>query len=958
MSASVSQTTNLFPFLSAEEQHRDHQAEEALFLTFNVDLGYFEARLLGLVRATGARVTVLADANVWTPDVRAIKFAGRAYHLGLVDSPTAFHPKLMVVVGPRRAVAAVGSGNLTMGGWQYNHELLTVFTGDRDGMPVAFADLRDALDGLAAPLSLDPLTRRGLNRTTRHLDTLLAAAPKLETGHRVYASWDSPIIDHVPAEGVSELNLSAPFHDPRASAIGRLISQMEPRKVQVSVQPGWTHVHADVLNGRLTSYARETGATTALLEDPASRGTNEQRYRHGKLIEWVTSDGSRWALTGSPNLSGAALLKQAGDGGNYEIAVVGPVSETLFPGGRPVSPEGVPRLVVDDVLAVPRSDPQHAQVLSAISSEDRLVVRLSRPAPSTTTVELSLRNDHPDHWEVLGDFEEGALEATFDVVLPAGSRVRVNTAGRRPTAVAYVADELRVQSRSIPEAKTSKVRASAAQDLFGGDMRLLDLLLKDLSELAEEGSVSRLPSAVRERGAAGPQDSRDRARDQVQPWLWLQEDTVRKVGPQLASWLLALPHLARTDSGAVPWTDIITDDQVVGLDVDEEVDEVEEKLTEAEAESVKNEQVDHSEDALGLKDKRRRWARKAVAGAPEQSLRSRMLILRVLLVFWTAGNWDDDDPEPFTLTRDLIQSFGRPRTGELAEKSSALAATALTVMRQRTDVAVNNDRTVRYKQARDAAREVLTPVTEELLDGYVSGLRTAYGGVLTAGHVMDTLKILLDKDPLAAAEDVLTGKGYEVHRPGPSWMHIHRERGKAELSALEAVALAGDQDGVVVWSTTDKGDLACVAWQAPDLVTVFRGRSDGNWRHQKLPSRSGPGSAAYALKHAHGVQDIPHVVNTQPRHRRTPEAAAVLEILGVETWSEAPCCPDGVSVVEDEPSVEHIPGEEKSAHDAQSAPAAVPELRVGSPENRTSGPAVCPICWTQLPANGKCDNCP
>ena len=100
MSTTVVQAANLFPYLVAEEQHNDHQAEEALFLTFNVDLGYFEARLLGLLRATGARVTVIADASMWSPDTRAVKHAGRIYQLGLVDQPTAFHPKLMVVVGP------------------------------------------------------------------------------------------------------------------------------------------------------------------------------------------------------------------------------------------------------------------------------------------------------------------------------------------------------------------------------------------------------------------------------------------------------------------------------------------------------------------------------------------------------------------------------------------------------------------------------------------------------------------------------------------------------------------------------------------------------------------------------------------------------------------------------------------------------------------------------------------
>ena len=256
----------------AEERHRDHQAEEALFLTFNVDLGYFESRLLGLLRATGAKVTVVADAGVWAPDTRAVKFAGRSYQLGLVDGRTAFHPKLMVLVGPKRAIAAVGSGNLTMGGWQYNHELLTVFTGDLSGMPTAFGDIRNAVSELAASGLLDVVTQRGLADTSRHLDTLLAAAPPVDTGHRVHASWVSPLITHLPAGPVAELNLFAAFHDPGANAVKNLMTRLQPSRVQVAVQPGWTHVDAIALSKVLSTFSASTGADIALLQDPSSPG--------------------------------------------------------------------------------------------------------------------------------------------------------------------------------------------------------------------------------------------------------------------------------------------------------------------------------------------------------------------------------------------------------------------------------------------------------------------------------------------------------------------------------------------------------------------------------------------------------------------------------------------------------------------------------------------------------------
>jgi len=42
--------------LYAEERYRDLQAREAVFTTFNTDLGFFERTVLGVTQATGARI--------------------------------------------------------------------------------------------------------------------------------------------------------------------------------------------------------------------------------------------------------------------------------------------------------------------------------------------------------------------------------------------------------------------------------------------------------------------------------------------------------------------------------------------------------------------------------------------------------------------------------------------------------------------------------------------------------------------------------------------------------------------------------------------------------------------------------------------------------------------------------------------------------------------------------------
>ncbi|MBN9328445.1 MAG: hypothetical protein J0I87_16240, partial [Cellulomonas sp.] len=680
MSGAVAQVANLYPYLVAEEGHRDHQAEEALFLTFNVDLGYLEVRLLGALRASGARVTVLADAGVWAPDVRAVNLAGLEYHVGLADQATAFHPKLTVLVGPQRVLAAVGSGNLTTGGWQYNRELLTVFTGDREGVPMAVRDIRNALNALEGTVRTDGVTARAVQRTVALLDDLLNVAPPIDTGHRVHASWVAPLIDQLPAGDVAELCLTAAFHDPDASAVRRLIARMRPRRVRVAVQPGWTHVDAAALDSVLADHAATTGATVELLRDPESIGTQHARYRHGKLIEWVTLEGDRRAMTGSPNLTSVAFLRRAGLGGNFELAVTGPVPDTLFPGGEPVDALSVPVLVGERDTTATEGGPPNVQVLSAVTKDDTLTIHLNRPADSDVPIEGAARQDHPDVWSTVGLVPAGVRTATFAVVSPPGSRVRAVMPDGNPTAAMFVTGERKVLTRTIPTAQRSRLHRANVNDLFGEDLGLLELLQTELAAFALDATTAHTPMVARATSGGSDDGESHHGAEPIQPWLWLQDRATERLGSDIASWLLAVPKAGPGDSGAVPWADIITDEQAAGLDSDEAAADVDETLTAIDHTDANAEVIDHSGDPERTRRARRRacvkWAANAVLDSPFRQLGT----LGVTLRFWSTGNWDVDDPEPFTLVRNLLAALvTADLPAEIAQRAASLAAIGLTM---------------------------------------------------------------------------------------------------------------------------------------------------------------------------------------------------------------------------------------------------------------------------------------
>ncbi|MFI7492993.1 zinc-ribbon domain-containing protein [Micromonospora echinaurantiaca] len=403
------------PYIFAEEKHADRQAREALFCTFNADLGFFERAVLGVTQATGARVTVVGDLRMSNPDPRAARNAGSRYVHGLAVPPTAgraFHPKLTVIVGPARALVAVGSGNLSVGRWHLNAETWTIAAADRDRCPWLVVDAAEWLRSVARLCAISPPAADAMGRTAAALEAL-SGGQVVDTGHRLVHTSDDPIIDQLPATPVECLRLYAPFHDERAEAIQELLLRLTPARVTLALQSG----HRTVLQPEaIARVIDDLGIDLEVVED------RHRSYRDGKLVEAIGDDGVCWTLTGSPNLSSAALLKSVADGGNVELGVLAQPSASLFPGGVPIRLDEVPAVRISATNHVDKATA--AALLAATRAADGLHVTFARPTPCPVRVVASAHTDF-DTWVDVGAVPEGAVQHLIaGVDLPGGSRVR------------------------------------------------------------------------------------------------------------------------------------------------------------------------------------------------------------------------------------------------------------------------------------------------------------------------------------------------------------------------------------------------------------------------------------------------------------------------------------------------------------------------------------------------------
>lgn len=866
--------TNPWTFLEAEERNHDGQAQEALFLTYNADLSFFESRLLGVCRSAGARVTVLADAKAWAPNPRALTRAGRDYHVSLVAVAQAFHPKLVVLAGPRRTVVALGSGNLTLGGWQYNSELWTVWTGSQEGTPAVIAEVATFLHQLTDVVP-DRFSGDAVRRCLGALDQASSETPTVETAQRLVSSLRRPIIEQLPRGPVDELSVYAPFYDPECSALAALVERFSPQRVKVVIQPGRTVIEAPALE----QFAANCRVPVEVLFD--SPGTEDWRYRHGKLIEW-TRRGKRLALTGSPNISRAALMSTPRNG-NVELGVISEISASLLPTSHPAGPGEVPTHRVGNVDEDERQDANPAPLLlAAVLSVAGLQLTLSSPAVKHLTLQASPPAANRDTWEDLAVIPAGDASPVLPVHPVAGTRVRVTDLDEelRPSVgpALTVSDPNQVLRRASHQGR-SRTADVSGPDIFGADLSILRALWADIERLAADVSATatprlRAPEGVHTSGHSGLWSDSD-----LEPWFWERELAAEHHGPGLASLGLGLPHIPSDVTSPLEFVESLSDEDDAALEADsaEEVDAdeaIRSGLVER-SEVVLN----HRSDPAALREERQKWCGRATEYMPRLPLTSRMTVLRIILVFWSAGNWPEGDLRPIRLTADAVAALEHgPRSDELSRRIGSLIALTLTMVHDRVDLTSSNEGALLYRHlCRDYAYLAIEQ-SEDALQEFCRSVGTPATRPILPEDVKETVARLLDDDPLTEPISVLEAEGLEVTRPNDRTVMVSGAFRNPEAVALRALALLEGHEPIGTWAVNQSGQWAFLAWRRPDLVRVTPLQQGCRWRHQVLSPLLDPASLHEDRMQSEGLRgERRHVPQNQP----FDEALDLLEILGV-----------------------------------------------------------------------------
>lgn len=320
----------------------------ALLLTYTFDGKWLEEGFVpDLFDRPVETALVIRDANRVLREAPSLRY----HRANACFSTRIFHPKLALFVAEDRALAIVGSANLTRGGLERNLELASAFKmGPSGGPRHLFAE---ALAYLEGPLlrEVRGTAATSVRDTAVALSEVLAKVPKPERRqHWFLHNYEVPIWDQLlkllPHRYVARLSIVSPFFEPNSAeyedpveeadaglferALGDLKFEAprgeKPIAVFFQQSEGRTLLPVDKLRAwkdRIELYQRRSTS-----EDP--------RPLHGKLliVEGAQADGRPpyvLAVYGSPNFTSAAFLSRP-PSGNAEVAVA-----TMLPAKRDAS---------------------------------------------------------------------------------------------------------------------------------------------------------------------------------------------------------------------------------------------------------------------------------------------------------------------------------------------------------------------------------------------------------------------------------------------------------------------------------------------------------------------------------------------------------------------------------------------------------------------------------------------
>ncbi|NQT67611.1 MAG: hypothetical protein HQ569_08585 [Actinobacteria bacterium] len=308
-------------FLNIPEQLKG-KWKNALFLTYNIDLSFFEKTLLREFYKVCRNIIILADGTNYLEACKQHKrsqllhYVNTNYVVEGIYNTNLSHAKLIFLTNETEGKLILGSGNLGLHGYSRNGEIFKVYEYKKsfeDEIEV-FIIIKNFIEQLVEKKYLVN------NETINKIRLLFESSPWLSRKNinknvPVIHNLESNLIEQfkniIMDREVEHLVIHSPFYDKDMNALENLLDTFKPKKVNLLIQDKYTSLDPAVLEKIILRNKSRLFF---------NKINTKNRYVHAKIY-LIKLKNSSICIIGSPNLTKNALIKKP-PAGNIEIASV------------------------------------------------------------------------------------------------------------------------------------------------------------------------------------------------------------------------------------------------------------------------------------------------------------------------------------------------------------------------------------------------------------------------------------------------------------------------------------------------------------------------------------------------------------------------------------------------------------------------------------------------------------
>lgn len=290
----------------------------ALLTTFNFEISYFERTILNALYDKEIKnIELFVDADELEKAVSEStdNNLNKKYIANPIRIDSAFHPKVVLLLGEEKAKLIVSSANIKTSGYTLNNEIYNVFKYSEDNLE----NLDLINDAISFFVRLNGMSYYQDKRIFGKINDLIYRQRRPDNNDiKLIQNLDLSVIEQLKEiiiEKVTSIDIAVPYYDNKLLGYKALSEVFDCKNIKLYLQNGLSTFPVNY--NKNNKIVKTDNIYTYLI----LKNNGKKNFYHGKVFRFNTESKS-YILYGSSNCTVSALSKTYRNGGNIECDIL------------------------------------------------------------------------------------------------------------------------------------------------------------------------------------------------------------------------------------------------------------------------------------------------------------------------------------------------------------------------------------------------------------------------------------------------------------------------------------------------------------------------------------------------------------------------------------------------------------------------------------------------------------